>query len=65
MLIILEEKDRKEIEDTGKSIIEAKRIMYFGIRYFTSCWKEFLDNAHRMNAKQKRDLIEAMKKTKI
>lgn len=63
MLIIFEEKDRKEIEATGRSIIEAKRIMYFAIRYFTGCWKEFLDNARRMNAEQKRDLIEAMKKS--
>lgn len=62
MLIILEEKDRKKIEATGRSVIEAKRIMYFAAEYFTSCFKEFLGNVRRMNAQQKRDLIEALKK---
>lgn len=62
MLIIFEEKDRKEIEATGRSIIEAKKGAYLAVAYATSCWEEFLGNVRRMNAQQKRDFIEALKK---
>lgn len=61
MVISFEEKERKRIEQTGMTIIQAKRVLYKFKNFAQDVWEQLKQYINSLNPEQKAKLLGSLK----
>lgn len=60
MIISFEEKDRKKIEQTGMTIIQAKRVLYRFGNFIQDVWDQLKKYINNISPEQRAKLLESL-----